>query len=195
MAIAVAKLYWIRMLFQELKVPLVHTLCLWVDNINALFLSPLILSFMPAQSTLKWIITSLERKFLIRIFLLDTFSLMFNHPTFSPKVYLRPNFFSYETSWWSFLYPSTWGGILTVESLANQTWLLPAYSKNSSHAPSCHCHAPSCHCHARLFYTNSLSRSFKSPMSPILLYFNLLSSNINILTCKSHPLCIVQKYK
>jgi transposase InsO family protein len=97
MAIAVAELYWIRMLFQELKVPLVHTPCLWVDNISALSL-PLILSFMPARSTLKWIITSIERKFLIRIFLLGTFPLMLNHPIFSPKVYLGPDFFSYETS-------------------------------------------------------------------------------------------------
>ena len=42
MALAVAEMYWIRMLFQELKVPLVHTPCLWVDDISDLSLSPLI---------------------------------------------------------------------------------------------------------------------------------------------------------
>jgi hypothetical protein len=39
MALAVAELYWLRMLFQELRVPLLHPPCLWVDNLGALSLS------------------------------------------------------------------------------------------------------------------------------------------------------------
>jgi hypothetical protein len=39
MALAVAEMYWIHMLFKELSIPLVHTPCLWVDNIGALALS------------------------------------------------------------------------------------------------------------------------------------------------------------
>jgi hypothetical protein len=38
-ALAVAELYWIRMLFKELRVPLLCTPCLRVDNIGALSLS------------------------------------------------------------------------------------------------------------------------------------------------------------
>jgi hypothetical protein len=39
MALTVAEMYWLRMLFQELRVPLLHTPCLWVDNLGALSLS------------------------------------------------------------------------------------------------------------------------------------------------------------
>jgi hypothetical protein len=42
MALAVAEMYWLRMLFKELRIPLLHTPCLWVDNIGALSLSQLI---------------------------------------------------------------------------------------------------------------------------------------------------------
>jgi hypothetical protein len=39
MALTVAEMYWLRMLFQELRVPLLQTPCLWVDNLGALSLS------------------------------------------------------------------------------------------------------------------------------------------------------------
>jgi hypothetical protein len=39
MALAVAEMYWLRMLLQELRVPLLLTPCLWVDNLGALSLS------------------------------------------------------------------------------------------------------------------------------------------------------------
>jgi len=39
MALAVAELYWLRMLFKELRVPILHPPCLWVDNLGALSLS------------------------------------------------------------------------------------------------------------------------------------------------------------
>jgi hypothetical protein len=42
---------------------------------------------------------------------------------------------------------------------------------------------------------SALSRSVKSPLSPISLSLNLLTRNINFLTSKSHPQCIVHKYK
>lgn len=38
MALAVAKMYWLRMLLQELRVPILLTPCLWVDNLGALSL-------------------------------------------------------------------------------------------------------------------------------------------------------------
>jgi hypothetical protein len=34
MALTVAEMYWLWMLFQELKVPLFHPPCLWVDNLG-----------------------------------------------------------------------------------------------------------------------------------------------------------------
>ena len=39
MAFAIAKLYWIRMPFKELSIPIFTTPCLWVDSIGALSLS------------------------------------------------------------------------------------------------------------------------------------------------------------
>ena len=39
MAFTVAELYWLRMLFQELHIPLSSAPCLWVDNLGALALS------------------------------------------------------------------------------------------------------------------------------------------------------------
>jgi hypothetical protein len=39
MALAVAEMYWFCMLLQELRVPLLHVPCLWVDNLGALSLS------------------------------------------------------------------------------------------------------------------------------------------------------------
>ena len=39
MAFAIAKLYWIRMLFKELSIPIFTTPCLWVGSIGALSLS------------------------------------------------------------------------------------------------------------------------------------------------------------
>jgi len=38
MALAVVEMYWIHMLFKELRVPLLYTPCLWIDNIGALSL-------------------------------------------------------------------------------------------------------------------------------------------------------------
>jgi hypothetical protein len=38
MALAVVELYWLRMLFQELRVPILKPPCLWVDNLGALSL-------------------------------------------------------------------------------------------------------------------------------------------------------------
>jgi hypothetical protein len=39
MAIATADLYWLRMLFHDLRIPLISTLVLWCDNIGALALA------------------------------------------------------------------------------------------------------------------------------------------------------------
>jgi hypothetical protein len=39
MALVVAEMYWLRMLFKELTIPLVNQPCLWVDNLGALSLS------------------------------------------------------------------------------------------------------------------------------------------------------------
>jgi hypothetical protein len=39
MALAVAEMYWLCMSFKELRIPLLHSPCLWVDNIGALSLS------------------------------------------------------------------------------------------------------------------------------------------------------------
>jgi hypothetical protein len=39
MALTVTEMYWLRMLFKELHIPLLSTPCLWVDNIGALALS------------------------------------------------------------------------------------------------------------------------------------------------------------
>ena len=39
MAITTAELYWIRMLFQDLQVPLTNPPTLWVDNMGALALA------------------------------------------------------------------------------------------------------------------------------------------------------------
>jgi hypothetical protein len=39
MALAVAELYWLCMLFKELRIPLAIPPCLWVDNIGALALA------------------------------------------------------------------------------------------------------------------------------------------------------------
>lgn len=39
MAFSIAKIYWIRMLFKELRIPIFTMPCLWVDSIGALSLS------------------------------------------------------------------------------------------------------------------------------------------------------------
>jgi hypothetical protein len=98
MALLVVEIYWIRMLFKELRVPLLYTPCLWVDNIGALSLSPPILYFMPGPNTLKWITTSSEKKFSTRISMLGTSQLIISLQISSPKVCLQFGFFSYETS-------------------------------------------------------------------------------------------------
>jgi hypothetical protein len=77
-----------HMLFKELRVPLLYTPCLWVDNIEALSLSPPILYFMPGPNTLKWITTSSEKKFSTRISMLGISQLIINLHISSPKVCL-----------------------------------------------------------------------------------------------------------
>jgi len=69
MALVVVEMYWIHMLFKELRVPLLYTPCLWIDNIGALSLSsnPIF-----GPNTLKWITTSSEKKFSTRISMLGT---------------------------------------------------------------------------------------------------------------------------
>ena len=90
MALTMAELYWIRMLLKEIRLFLCSAPCLWVDNIGALSLSPLILSFMLALNTSKWIITLFERKCLIRIWLLAIYQLQISPQIFLQKVSHQP---------------------------------------------------------------------------------------------------------
>jgi hypothetical protein len=60
-AFATAKLYWLRMLFQELQLQISVPPVLWCDNIGVLSLAsnPI---FMPELNMLKWTTTLFERK-------------------------------------------------------------------------------------------------------------------------------------
>jgi hypothetical protein len=99
-ALDVAEMYWLHMLFEELRIPLLHTPCLWV-RLTILELSPypLILCFMLARNTLKSIITSFERRFLTQTLLSAISLLMINPPIFLPKDYPRLGSFFFAASW------------------------------------------------------------------------------------------------
>ena len=115
MANTIVDLYWIRMLLNDIHVPLASPPVLWCDNAGATMLSHQIWSFMYTRNILKSTIILFERRWLTVTCPFASSPLVINVLIFLPKVSPRFGSNCYVTSFW------------LVPAASSFEWLLRKY--------------------------------------------------------------------